>query len=112
MVTSATSVRQSTKRSLETGGVPDGLVAVDLAGPEARYPDPLLQREAIELARSLGLHVTLHAGEWGGAAQVLRSLAVNPERIAHGPHAIEDPACVNKTYPGYFEDLRKVLAGR
>ena len=81
-------------RSLEAGGVPDGLVAVDLAGPEARYPDPLLHREAIELARSIGLHVTVHAGEWGGAAQVLRSLSVNPERIAHGPHAIEDPACV------------------
>ena len=41
-------------RSLESGGVPDGLVAVDLAGPEARYPDPLLHREAIELARSIG----------------------------------------------------------
>ena len=41
-----------------------------------------------------GLHVTVHAGEWGGAAQVLRSLSVDPERIAHGPHAIEDPACV------------------
>ena len=25
---------------------------------------------------------------------MLRSLAINPERIAHGPHAIEDPACV------------------
>ena len=69
-------------------------MAVDLAGPEARYPDPLLHREAIELARSIGLHVTVHAGEWGGAAQVLRSLEINPERIAHGPHAIEDPACV------------------
>ncbi|HEU0244614.1 MAG TPA: adenosine deaminase [Candidatus Limnocylindrales bacterium] len=81
-------------RSLEKHGVPDGLVAVDLAGPEARFPDPELHREAIELARSMGLHVTVHAGEWGGGAQVLRSLSVAPERIAHGPHAIEDPACV------------------
>jgi adenosine deaminase len=81
-------------RSLERHGVPEGLVAVDLAGPEERYPDPALHREAIELARSLGLHVTVHAGEWGGAAQVKRSLAVDPERIAHGPHAIDDPELV------------------
>jgi adenosine deaminase len=81
-------------RSLEKHGIPDGLVAVDLAGPEARFPDPELHREAIDLARSMGLHVTVHAGEWGGGAQVLRSLSVRPERIAHGPHAIDDPACV------------------
>ena len=81
-------------RSLDKHGVPDGLVAVDLAGPEARFPDPELHREAIDLARALGLHVTVHAGEWGGGAQVLRSLSIDPERVAHGPHAIEDPACV------------------
>jgi adenosine deaminase len=33
----------------------------------------------------------LHAGEWGGAAQVRRALALHPERIAHGPGAIDDP---------------------
>ncbi|MEO5966198.1 MAG: adenosine deaminase [Candidatus Limnocylindrales bacterium] len=81
-------------RSLEKHGVPAGLVAVDLAGPEARFPDPEIHREALELARVMGLHVTLHAGEWGGAAQVRRSLSVNPERIAHGAHAIDDPALV------------------
>jgi adenosine deaminase len=34
----------------------------------------------------------LHAGEWGGAGQVRRALAMNPERIAHGPGAADDPA--------------------
>ena len=77
-------------------GVPDGLVAVDLAGPEARFPDPELHRGAIDMARDLGLHVTLHAGEWGGAAQVKRSLSLEPERIAHGPLAIDDPALVEE----------------
>jgi adenosine deaminase len=81
-------------RTLEKHGVPAGLVAVDLAGPEERYPDPAIHREAIDLARRLGLHVTVHAGEWGGAAQVARSLDIEPERIAHGPHAIDDPALV------------------
>ncbi len=75
-------------------GIPEGLVAVDLAGPEERFPDPEQHRAAIDLARDLGLHVTLHAGEWGGAAQVRRALALEPERIAHGPLAIDDPDLV------------------
>ena len=75
-------------------GVPHGLVAVDLAGPEATFPDPERHRGSIDMARDLGLHVTLHAGEWGGAAQVKRALALDPERIAHGPLAIDDPALV------------------
>lgn len=79
---------------LEAGGIPDGLVAVDLAGQEAAYPDFERHRAAIDLARSIGLHVTVHAGEWGGAAQVRRALALDPERIAHGPLAIEDPSLV------------------
>jgi adenosine deaminase len=36
--------------------------------------------------------MTIHAGEWGGAAQVRRALVIDPERIAHGPGAIEDEA--------------------
>ncbi len=81
-------------QEMEEYGIPDGLVAVDLAGQEARFPDPELHREAIELARAIGLHVTLHAGEWGGAAQVRRALQLDPERIAHGPLAIDDPSLV------------------
>ena len=77
-------------RDLERGGIPKGLVAVDLAGPEARAPNPEDHRAALEAARAIGLHVTLHAGEWGGAAQVRRALALDPERIAHGPLAIDD----------------------
>ncbi len=81
-------------RALETRGIPDGLTGVDLAGPEARFPDPEDHRAAIDLARAIGLRVTLHAGEWGGAAQVRRALALDPERIAHGPLTIDDPALV------------------
>jgi adenosine deaminase len=70
---------------------PDGLVGWDLAGPEAAYPDPLRHRRAFEAARAEGLRITVHAGEWGGAAQVRRALQVGPERIAHGPGAVDDP---------------------
>lgn len=81
---------------LERDGIPDGLVAVDLAGPEALFPDPEIHRAAIEAARAIGLRITLHAGEWGGAEQVRRALALNPDRIAHGPLAIEDPGVVDE----------------
>ena len=67
-----------------------GLVGWDLAGPEGQYPDPLLHRASFEAARAGGLRITLHAGEWGGAAQVRRALALEPERIAHGSPSIDD----------------------
>jgi adenosine deaminase len=68
-----------------------GLTGFDLAGPEAAFPDPLLHRAAFEAARSEGLRITLHAGEWDGAGQVRRALALDPERIAHGSVAVDDP---------------------
>ena len=71
-----------------------GLVGWDLAGREEQFPDPLTFARAFDAARAGGLRVTLHAGEWGGAAQVRRALAVKPERIAHGPLAIDEPSLV------------------
>ena len=70
----------------------EGLTGWDLAGPEAAFPDPQQHARAFEAARAGGLRITLHAGEWGGAAQVRRALAMGPERIAHGPGAIDDAA--------------------
>ena len=71
--------------------IDDGLTGWDLAGPEARFPDPHLHAAAFTAARAGGLRITLHAGEWGGAPQVRRALAMDPERIAHGAAAIDDP---------------------
>jgi adenosine deaminase len=71
--------------------IDQGLTGWDLAGQEAAFPDPLVHARAFEAARANGLRITIHAGEWGGAAQVRRSLAVAPERIAHGPGAVDDP---------------------
>jgi adenosine deaminase len=84
----------------------DGLTGFDLAGPEAAFPDPLTHRGAFEAARAGGLQITLHAGEWGGAAQVRRALEVRPDRIAHGPLAIDDPdLCRELAYRGVTLDL-------
>ena len=67
-----------------------GVTGFDLAGPEEAFPDPLLHRRAFDVARDAGLRITLHAGEWGGAGQVRRALALRPDRIAHGPGAVDD----------------------
>jgi adenosine deaminase len=71
-----------------------GLTGWDLAGPEAAFPDPLLHADAFDAARAGGLRITVHAGEWNGAAQVRRALEVNPERIAHGQSAVDDETLV------------------
>jgi len=68
-----------------------GLTGWDLAGGEAQFPDPMLHAAAFAAARAGGLRITVHAGEWGGAAQVRRALELEPERIAHGSVSIEDP---------------------
>jgi adenosine deaminase len=70
----------------------DGLTGFDLAGLEAAFPDPLLHAAAFGVARGAGLGITVHAGEWGGAEQVWRALALEPSRIAHGARAADDPA--------------------
>jgi adenosine deaminase len=74
----------------------DGLTGFDCAGREAEVPDPLRFADAYAIAREAGLGITVHAGEWGGAAQVRRALELAPERIAHGAAAIDDPALVDE----------------
>jgi adenosine deaminase len=71
--------------------IDDGLTGWDLAGPEERFPDLETHRRSFEVARANGLRITTHAGEWGGAPQVRRALEIAPERIAHGPGAVDDP---------------------
>ena len=83
-----------------------GLTGWDLAGPEARFPDPMVHRRAFEAARAGGLRITVHAGEWGGAEQVRRSLVVEPERIAHGEATSDDASLVRElTQRGICLDL-------
>src|SRR5215468_3560340 len=73
-----------------------GVVGVDIAGPRpggARYDYTQLQ-DHVELARELGLGVTIHVGEEGGRhgiaeiREVVESL--HPDRIGHGILAAQD----------------------
>jgi adenosine deaminase len=70
-----------------------GLTGWDLAGPEEAFPDPRPHDRAFVVARAGGLRITIHAGEWGGPAQVRGAVRfVGPARIAHGTPAGDDPA--------------------
>ena len=70
--------------------ITDGLVGIDLAGNEAEFKsDPF--HGIFKEARQAGLHVTIHAGEWGGAENVRDALEnLGAERIGHGVRVLED----------------------
>jgi len=73
----------------------DRLVALDLAGDEARWPGELFVGH-FRRARDAGLHVTIHAGEADGAHSVRQAIEVlGAERIGHAVRAIEDPALLD-----------------
>lgn len=72
----------------------NGLIALDLAGNEAEYPtEPFYG--IFKEARQSGLHVTIHAGEWGPAANVREAIEhLGAERIGHGVRVLEDESVV------------------
>jgi adenosine deaminase len=68
----------------------DGLVALDLAGNEAEFPTRPFYGIFKE-ARQAGLHVTIHAGEWGPAINIKDAIEeLGAERIGHGVRVLED----------------------
>jgi len=72
-----------------------GLVGLDLAGNEAEFsakPFAGVFREA----HQSGLKVTVHAGEWAGAANVREAIEqLGAERIGHGVRVLEDAVTVD-----------------
>jgi adenosine deaminase len=71
-----------------------GLVGLDLAGNEAEFPaGPFVG--IFREAQQSGLKLTIHAGEWGGAANVREALEIfNADRIGHGVRVLEDAATI------------------
>lgn len=72
----------------------DHLVAVDLAGDEARFPARLFI-DHFKKVRTAGLHVTVHAGEADGAESIRDAVdLLGAERIGHAVRAFESPAVI------------------
>lgn len=72
----------------------NGIVALDLAGNEAEFPSQPFYGVFKE-ARQAGLHTTIHAGEWGPAANVREAIEqMGAERIGHGVRVLEDDLIV------------------
>jgi adenosine deaminase len=68
----------------------DALDAIDLADCEAEYPIKEFVKPVLR-AKKAGLKVTVHSGEDTPASAVVDTiLAVNPDRIGHGTHIIDD----------------------
>jgi adenosine deaminase len=67
-----------------------GLVGMDLAGNEAEFKSEPFYGIFKE-AKQAGLHITIHAGEWGPAANVREAIEkLGAERIGHGVRVMED----------------------
>jgi len=71
-----------------------GMLGLDLAGNEAEFSAvPFLG--VFKEAHQSGLKLTVHAGEWAGAANVHEALeTLNADRIGHGVRVMEDPNTV------------------
>ena len=63
-----------------------GVVAVDLAGPEAFHTGDYYQN-IFDEAKKRNLNITIHAGEACGSEEVLRAIdLLHAQRIGHGVH--------------------------
>jgi adenosine deaminase len=72
----------------------DRLCGIDLADGEAEHPIRDFIRPVLK-AKDAGLKVTVHTGEDTPASFVVDTIrAVNPDRIGHGTHVIQDPSAV------------------
>ena len=69
--------------------VSEGVIGFDLAGDEAGHP-PILHEDAFRVARSLGLNITIHAGEAAGPESVRQAISMGATRLGHGVRAQED----------------------
>lgn len=86
--------KRSTRCAAETAG--DWITGFGMGGAEM-MGEPGDFAYAFDMAREAGLRITCHAGEWGGAQMVRKTLDdLAPERIGHGVMAIEDPDLVER----------------
>jgi len=73
-----------------------GVVGFDIAGAERPFP-PVLFIEPFQLAATMGMHKTVHAGEDEGPSRVWDAVEMlGPERLGHAVSAVEDPALLKR----------------
>lgn len=66
-----------------------GVVGIDLAGDESRYPTELYEKFFLQ-AKKYGLPITCHAGEAAGPESIRQAIKLGAKRIGHGVRAIQD----------------------
>ena len=67
----------------------NGVVAVDLAGAEALFPNEQFEY-VFSLANELNIPLTIHAGEADGPKSVYSAIDYGAKRIGHGVRSAED----------------------
>ena len=71
-----------------------GVIAVDLAGAEAKYPTANFER-LFQIAKDKNIPFTIHAGEADGKDSILSAISFKTKRIGHGVGCIEDNEVLN-----------------
>ena len=73
----------------------DEIIGIDLAGDEGNFKGDLFV-EHFKIARELGWHITIHAGEISGPESIWQAIRdLKAERIGHAVRAVEDPQLLN-----------------
>ena len=72
-----------------------GILGLDISGNEAEFPmSPF--KGVLREAQEAGLHITAHAGEWGGAGNVVEAIVdLKVDRIGHGVRVMEDELAID-----------------
>ncbi len=71
--------------------IDSGIIGLDLAGNEAEFQAYQFEKIFHQAAQD-GLHITVHAGEWGPGENVYHAIEkMGAERIAHGIRVLESP---------------------
>ncbi|MBT3390303.1 MAG: adenosine deaminase [Chloroflexi bacterium] len=71
-----------------------GIIGLDLAGNEAEFPAQPFEGIFLE-AKQEGLGITIHAGEWAGAENVVEAITeFGSTRIGHGVRVMENETAV------------------
>ncbi|MBI4005012.1 adenosine deaminase [Candidatus Roizmanbacteria bacterium] len=83
----------------------DGVVGIDVSGPDNKdfKIDNLI--DAFDLARDAGLGLTIHTGEFTPVAEIWEVMKkLRPHRLGHGIRCVDDPALMS-----YLVETKTVL---